>query len=152
MHQHVAVVDDEESVRLALARSLRASFYEVTAFSGGQAFLDSLPEQTPDCVILDFHMPELSGRDVQRALARAKLQIPIIMVTAHDAPALREQCLADGAVAYFAKPLRRELLIGEIRKVGLDDGDLAQYLGADLRCRAHGRCVGIYQAAGGRVR
>ena len=53
-------------------------------------------------------MPGLTGRDIQRALSVAKLPLPIIIVTAHDQPSLREKVLADGAVAYFTKPLRRD--------------------------------------------
>jgi len=68
----------------------------------------------PDCVVLDFQMPGLTGRDVQQALSRQKLPLPIIIVTAHDQPSLREKVLADGAVAYFTKPLRRDTLIAAV--------------------------------------
>ena len=68
----------------------------------------------PDCAVLDFQMPGLTGRDVQRALSVAKLSLPIIIVTAHDQPSLREKVLADGAVAYFTKPLRRDTLIAAL--------------------------------------
>jgi FixJ family two-component response regulator len=110
----IAVVDDEESVRLALGRLLRASSYDVAVFGGGHEFLQSLQTRRPNCVVLDYQMPDMTGRDVQRALLLANDQLPIIMVTAHDQPALREKCLADGAAAYFAKPLRREELIAAI--------------------------------------
>jgi FixJ family two-component response regulator len=107
----IAIVDDEESVRRALSRTLRASRFDVVDFASGQEFLESIAQRVPDCVILDFQMPGLNGRDVQRRLTAAKVRLPIIIVTAHDQPAVREQCLADGAVAYLAKPLRREQLI-----------------------------------------
>jgi FixJ family two-component response regulator len=110
----VAVVDDEESVRRALARMLGASQFDVDVFASGQEFLDSLRTRLPDCLILDYQMPGLTGRDVQRRLTLAQTQLPIIVVTAHDQPALREQCLADGAIAYVAKPLQRERLVGLI--------------------------------------
>ena len=110
----IAVVDDEESVRLALARMLRASSFEVNTYRSGEDFLDSLKSVTPDCVVLDFQMPGLSGRDIQRALSTQKLPLPIIIVTAHDQPSLREKVLADGAVAYFTKPLRRDILIAAL--------------------------------------
>jgi len=110
----LAVVDDEESVRRALARMLSASQFEVDVFASGREFLDSLRTRLPDCVILDYQMPGLTGRDVQRQLALTKTRLPIIVVTAHDQPALREQCLADGAVAYLAKPLQRERLVSLI--------------------------------------
>jgi FixJ family two-component response regulator len=111
---HIAIVDDEESVRRALARMLSASLFAVEVFASGQEFLDSLTSRLPDCVILDYQMPGLTGRDVQRRLVAAHINLPIIVVTAHDQPALREQCLADGAVAYLAKPLQRERLVGLI--------------------------------------
>ena len=110
----VAVVDDEESVRRALARMLGASQFDVDVFASGQEFLDSLRARLPDCLILDYQMPGLTGRDVQRQLTLAQSQVPIIVVTAHDQPALRERCLADGAVAYLAKPLQRERLVSLI--------------------------------------
>jgi FixJ family two-component response regulator len=110
----VAVVDDEESVRRALARMLSASQFEVDIFASGREFLDSLHARLPDCAVLDYQMPGLTGRDVQRQLALEHIHVPIIVVTAHDQPALRERCLADGAVAYLAKPLQRERLVGLI--------------------------------------
>src|SRR5258705_13450803 len=94
----VAIVDDEESVRRALARMLSASSFAVEVFGSGRQFLDSLAIRLPDCVVLDYQMPDLTGRDVQRRLALARISLPIIVVTAYDQPALREQCLADGAV------------------------------------------------------
>jgi FixJ family two-component response regulator len=112
----IAVVDDEESVRRALGRMLTASNFETLVFGSGQEFLDSLAGRRPDCVILDYQMPGLTGRDVQRHLARAQITMPIIVVTAHDQPELREQCLADGAIAYLSKPLQRERLVAVIQR------------------------------------
>jgi FixJ family two-component response regulator len=113
--QHlVAVIDDEEPVRRALARMLQASLYEVLAFPNGQVFLDSLRAIIPDCVLLDLNMPGLTGGDVQRALTETRPSVPVIVMTAHDRPGLREQCLADGAIAFFPKPLRRDSLIPAI--------------------------------------
>ena len=104
-------MDDEESVRRALSRTLRASRFDVVDFASGQEFLDSVATRVPDCLILDFQMPGLTGRDVQRRLLADQIRVPTIVVTAHDQPAVREQCLAEGAIAYLAKPLRREQLI-----------------------------------------
>jgi FixJ family two-component response regulator len=110
----IAIVDDEESVRRALARMLGVSGFDVEGFGSGQDFIDSLSDRRPDCVVLDYQMPGLTGRDVQRRLVLAQISLPIIVVTAHDQAALREQCLADGAVAYLAKPLQRERLVSTI--------------------------------------
>jgi FixJ family two-component response regulator len=110
----VVVVDDEESVRRALARMLSASGFDVEVYASGQEFLNSLAARRPDCVVLDLQMPDLTGRDVQRQLTAAHIRLPIIVVTAHDQPELREQCLADGAVAYLPKPLQRQRLVSLI--------------------------------------
>jgi FixJ family two-component response regulator len=110
----VAVVDDEEAVRRALVRLLGTSRLEVEAFATGEAFLDSLQARRPDCVVLDIHMPGLTGRDVQWRLLTAKVDVPVIIITARDEPAIRERCLADGAAAYLSKPLRGETLLNAI--------------------------------------
>lgn len=112
----IAVVDDEESVRLALARMLRASSFDVSIYRSGEEFLESLKTVVPDCAVLDFQMPGLTGRDIQRAISVAKVSLPLIIVTAHDQPSLREKVLADGAVAYFTKPLRRDTLIAALQQ------------------------------------
>jgi len=107
----IAVVDDEASVRRAFARMLSASMFHVETYGSGREFLDSLQEHRPDCVLMDLQMPGLTGRDVQLELAIAHIRLPIIVVTAQDQPTVREQCLADGAVAFVAKPLQREHLL-----------------------------------------
>jgi FixJ family two-component response regulator len=111
----IAVVDDEESVRRALARMLSTSDFDTEVFASGREFLDALRTRSPDCAILDYQMPGMNARDVQRQLALSQKRLPIIVITAHDQPTLREQCLADGAVAYIAKPLQRERLVGLIQ-------------------------------------
>jgi FixJ family two-component response regulator len=107
----IAVVDDEESVRLALARLLRGWSFAVSVYGSGEEFLRSLATSRPACVILDVEMPGMSGRDVQRALSTSDAQLPIIIVTAYNRADLRAACLADGAAAYFTKPLRSQHLI-----------------------------------------
>jgi FixJ family two-component response regulator len=110
----VAVVDDEESVRRALVRLLQATQLEVESFASGEEFLNSLGGRGPDCLILDLQMAGLTGRDVQRQLMGAQRRIPIIIITAHDEPTIREQCLADGAKAYLRKPLHADTLLRAI--------------------------------------
>jgi FixJ family two-component response regulator len=113
----VAVVDDEESMRLALARLLRGCSFAVSVYGSGEEFLRSLATSRPACVILDIEMPGMSGRDVQRALSTSGASLPIIIVTAYDRADLRAACLADGAAAYFAKPLRGQHLIDALESL-----------------------------------
>ena len=112
----VAVVDDEESVRCALVRLLRASNLESEGFASGEAFLGSLANRRPDCLVLDLQMAGLSGRDVQKQLIGLQSPIPLIIITAHDEPTIREQCLADGAAAFLRKPLLGDVLVHAIQQ------------------------------------
>ena len=67
----VAIVDDEEGIRKALSRLLRASGLEAESYANGQEFLDAAAEHRPDCVVLDLHMPGMSGLQVLRKLKAA---------------------------------------------------------------------------------
>ena len=60
-HPRIAVVDDEASVRTALGRLLRLAQYDVKAFASGEEFIDSLATHRPSCVLLDIHMPAMTG-------------------------------------------------------------------------------------------
>lgn len=110
----VAIVDDEESIRRALARLLRVSGLEACAFASGQEFLDSLDGGRPDCVLLDMNMPGLTGLEVLKALMAAGEQLPVVIVTAYDEPNSREQCLAAGAASFLLKPLDRQVILDAI--------------------------------------
>lgn len=107
----VAVVDDELSVRKALARLLSAAFFEPKIYSSAREFIDSLRDSSPGCLIVDIHMPGFSGLDLQRYLKRANLQIPTIVITAFDDADIRAQCMASGAVAFLTKPLNSPTLL-----------------------------------------
>ncbi len=64
----IALVDDESSVRVALGRLLRLADYEVLAYASGEEFLAALAGCTPDCAVLDVHLPGLTGIEVQMRL------------------------------------------------------------------------------------
>src|SRR5262245_21635933 len=101
----IAVVDDEVSIRKALRRLIQTWDMRVETFESGQAFLDSLAAEHPDCVILDVHMPGLTGIEVQHEIVRRGLTFPVIAITGYDKADIRSQCLAAGAIAYLNKPL-----------------------------------------------
>ncbi|HSP94149.1 MAG TPA: response regulator, partial [Thermoanaerobaculia bacterium] len=72
----VAIVDDEESVRRAIGRLMRSAGIDVETFPSGAEFLQSLETHSPDCVVLDLHMPGLNGFEVQARLKEAKSRLP----------------------------------------------------------------------------
>ncbi|HEV3008495.1 MAG TPA: response regulator [Burkholderiales bacterium] len=110
----VAIVDDEEGIRKARGRLLRASGLEAESYASGQDFLDAAAERPPDCVVLDLHMPGMSGLQVLRKLKAAGQRLSIVIITAHDEPETREQCIDAGACAYLRKPLEDRLLLNAI--------------------------------------
>ena len=110
----ISVVDDEAPVRKALGRLLRAAGFEVETFASGREFLDSLDNHRPDCTILDLHLPELSGLDVQQRLAQDQISLPCIVITGKDEPGVAERVMAYGAVAYLKKPLDETALFAAI--------------------------------------
>jgi len=111
---HLALVDDDDAVRKALARLLRAHDLEVRTYASPSEFLDALPENTPSCVIIDFHMPESTGVDLQRELLRRGMRVPTIVLTARDSIRQREECRMLGAAAFLTKPVAPNELLGAI--------------------------------------
>ena len=111
---YIAVVDDEASVRTALGRLLRLADYEVAAFGCGDEFLASLAEKRPVCVILDVHMPGLSGLDVQSGLRAMHLDIPVVFITASDDLALDHAVAAAGGVRLLRKPFSNDALLDAV--------------------------------------
>ena len=113
----IAVVDDDASVRKALQRVLRSVGLQVETFASGVEFLISIETHRPDCLVLDLHLPRVTGLDVLTRLARDGVRIPTVVITGHDDPGLSEQVLAAGAGAYLAKPLDDQALLFAISSV-----------------------------------
>ena len=110
----IAVVDDEEPVRIALRRLLRSADLDVETFPSGAEFLDSLKSHLPDCVVLDLHMPRVNGFAVQARLAEEGIRLPVVVITGHDPDETRDRALAGGVSAYLRKPVDDETLLEAI--------------------------------------
>jgi len=95
-------------------RLMRSAGLEAAMFSSGAEFLESLGTRRPDCVVLDLHMPGMSGFEVQARLAEAGEALPVIIITAHDSPEACERALAAHAAAYLRKPLDDQMLLDAI--------------------------------------
>lgn len=107
----VAVIDDDVAVCKAVRRLLVASGLDTTIFHSGQCFLDWLPDNRPDCVVLDYHMPGLTGLDVLRKLHQARSNLPVIVVTGRSEVGSEALCQAAGASAYLSKPIDDVVLL-----------------------------------------
>ena len=97
-----------------LGRVLRLADYEVAAFQSGEEFLASLAARVPACVILDVHMPGLSGLDTRSRLRAAHSGVPVIFITASDDPALDQIVLDAPGSTLLRKPFSSERLLSAI--------------------------------------
>jgi len=113
-HLRIAIIDDDESVRKALGRLLRAEDLDADTFSSAEEFLSSLASARPDCIILDVQMPGMNGLALLRRLAEEDPPLPAVVITGHEEPHARTQCLSAGATAYLRKPLDVEALLSAI--------------------------------------
>ena len=110
----LAVVDDDADVRVALTRLVASAGFTVETFASGAEFLRSMEDHEPDCVVLDLHMPEMSGFDVQGALGTHHATVPVVVITGHDTPESRARAVQLGAKAYLCKPVNDEALLAAI--------------------------------------
>jgi len=107
----VHVVDDDESMRLALARLLRAEGYEVHSYETAGHFLLAPPEDRPGCVLLDLHMPGPSGLDLQQALQQRPVALPVVFLTGRGDIAASVRAMKAGAVDFLTKPVEPHALL-----------------------------------------
>jgi FixJ family two-component response regulator len=107
----VAVIDDDESFRMALAESLLSLGYDTREFASAEEFMAGDGEASCDCVVTDIHMPGISGLDLKRLLAAQGSNMPFIMITAHAEPGLEVQAACSGAVCLLRKPFETDALI-----------------------------------------
>jgi FixJ family two-component response regulator len=115
----IVIVDDEESVRTGLRRLCVSLGLRATGYASGREFVDALAQGAtrPDCILLDAHMPHMTGLDVQRHLVDSGLPIPTIVYTADDAPEAKARYIAAGVAAYLRKPIAGDDLLTVIEQV-----------------------------------
>jgi DNA-binding response OmpR family regulator len=110
----IVVVEDDASMGPALERILRAGGYEVVLFASAEAALEADAAATADCLVLDIHLPGMSGFELYRQLALSGKELPAIFITAHDGPAAREEAEELGARSYLPKPFSGRTLLDAI--------------------------------------
>jgi FixJ family two-component response regulator len=111
----VVVVDDEESVRNALQRLLKAAGLTVKSYASAEDFLNSGQLNATGCLVADIRMPGMSGLDLLSELNRKHLPIPTIFITAHGDENLRMQAMRAGAVKFLPKPVDGATLLASVR-------------------------------------
>jgi FixJ family two-component response regulator len=111
----VAVVEDDESYRIALQRLLKSAGLPVRSFASAEDFLNSGEQHETGCLIADIRMPGMSGLDLQAKLNADHCPIPTIFITAHGDEKMRLQAMRGGAVRFLGKPCDAGVLLETVR-------------------------------------
>jgi FixJ family two-component response regulator len=111
----VAIVDDDESMRVALHGLLKAVGLPAKAFASAETFLESGQQHETACLIADIRMPGISGLELQAKLNAERCKIPTIFITAHGDSEMRMQALRAGAVEFLTKPFDDEVLLESVQ-------------------------------------
>ncbi|MEY2880047.1 MAG: hypothetical protein RLZZ15_2427 [Verrucomicrobiota bacterium] len=114
----IGILDDEPQMRVAVTRLLKSHGLAVVSFATAEELLAAVCSRTPwiDCLVLDLHMPGLTGFDVLAALAAIKSPLPVIVFTGHDEAGTAARVATLGAVDYFQKPVDETTLLSAIAR------------------------------------
>ena len=112
----VFVVDDDEGMRQSLKNLIGSVGLQVKVFASAQEFLRSRLTDVPGCLVLDVRLPGLSGLDLQKRMAEAGMEIPIIFITGHGDIPMTVRAMKAGAVEFLTKPFRDQDLLDAIQQ------------------------------------
>jgi FixJ family two-component response regulator len=112
----VAIVEDDSGMREALTRMLKNAGFETRGYCSGEAFLEEASASSPGCLVLDVHLPGVSGLELQRRLVESGRARPVVFITAHDTAAARKEADELDAVAFLTKPFEGPLLLGAVQQ------------------------------------
>ena len=110
----VLIIDDDPEFRDSVGRLLRTVGLHTQQFSSVSDFLKADPSDGPTCLVLDVRLPGRSGLELQRELAAANRQLPIIFITAHADIPMTVQAMKGGAIEFLTKPFRDQELLDAI--------------------------------------
>jgi FixJ family two-component response regulator len=111
----VLVIDDDPDLRASVGRLLRSVGLDAQLFASISDFFKSNPPDGPTCLVLDVRLPGQSGLDLQRELAAANREVPIIFITGHGDIPMSVQAMKGGAIEFLTKPFRDQDLIDAIQ-------------------------------------
>jgi FixJ family two-component response regulator len=111
----ICIVDDDSSVRDALAVVFELEGFQTRAFASGDEFLAAVDGKTPCCVLLDVHMPGKSGLDVLKALDPATFQAPVFVISGQGDIPMAVSAIKLGAIDFIEKPFDAETVVTRVR-------------------------------------
>lgn len=108
----ISIIDDDEALREALAALMRSMGYAVQVFPSALDFLARPNVADTSCLIVDVHMPQMTGIELHRRLGESGYAIPTILITAYPDDEVRAVALANGVICYLTKPCDADALLG----------------------------------------
>ncbi|MET0254416.1 MAG: response regulator [Luteibacter sp.] len=112
----VAIVDDDEAVRLATVSLVRSLGHEARGFASAEDFLRAGGDEGIDCLVSDVHMPGIDGKALQRRLLERGRTYPIVFVSGFPDDSVRDSVMAAGAFCYLGKPFVGDTLVTCLEK------------------------------------
>jgi FixJ family two-component response regulator len=110
----IHVIDDDDSLRTAVERLLQAAGYRVRTYASAGEFLLDPPGDALGCLLLDVRMPGPSGLELQEALTRQGINLPVIFLSAHGDLPTGVRAMKAGALDFLTKPVERETLLAAV--------------------------------------
>jgi FixJ family two-component response regulator len=132
----VFVVDDDDFMREALQSLIQSAGLRAVLFSSASEFLMQEPPGVPACLVLDVHLPDVDGMELQAELARRNNSIPIIFITGHGDIPMSVRAMKAGAVEFLPKPFRDKALLDAIQHAIMRDGVALQQRSQSARLQA----------------
>ena len=110
----IAIVDDDQWIRRSLQRLLKSAGYRAEAFVSAEHYLAAGNHEETRCIILDIGLPGMNGFELERRLTAEDSRLPVVFVSAHDEPEVRDEAAHAGAVAFLGKPFDDNALLDAI--------------------------------------
>ena len=120
----VFIVDDDRLVRDSIADLLNSAGFTVQTFGSATEFVQGRRPDVPACLILDVELPDISGLDLQKELAKLGLEMPIVFLTGHGDIPMSVRAMKAGAVEFLTKPFGKQELLIAINEALLRDGEV----------------------------
>ena len=115
-HNRVILIDDEESVRMAISQTLELEDFEVSAFASAQGVIDQLSIDWPGIIVSDINLPGMSGLELFEAVKKIDKEIPFILITGHGDISMAVNAIRDGAYDFIAKPFSNTDFLEVVRR------------------------------------
>ncbi len=112
----VYIVDDDEAIRSILRQLIKSAELHVVTCASAEEFLQAYKPGLPGCLVLDIHMPGMSGLELQKQLLDRHIRVPVVIMSGHGDVSMAVQAMKYGAVDFIEKPFKNEILLERVKQ------------------------------------